>query len=270
MAALTLPAVLSQMNVVLLMAGQTGRIELDLVGGLLVTPRAGELFVGAVEGKSRFLAMVEVPLAPAVGRVALVTALAQGALVDVHLLMTRKAVLMRILISPGRMALAAGDDDVLPEEGELRQVVIEMDVVAPSLRRVTLSAVRAELSEMNITDAMTIGALLAHLLTRQRRSVTGGASYLGMQAGQCPVSIAIVVERGRFPRRIAMALATILTEARGMCILTCMATNAVLGNLLLQIAAAMAVLTVHMSVCALQGKTSFPGVVKLLRLPAGS
>jgi hypothetical protein len=64
------------------------------------------------------------------------------------------------------MALAAGDDDVLSEEGKLRQVVIEMDVVAPSLRRVTLSAVRAELAEMNITDAMTVGTLLAQLLTR--------------------------------------------------------------------------------------------------------
>lgn len=78
-----------------------------------------------------------------------------------------------------------------------------------------------------------------------------------------------MVERGRFPCRTAMALATILTEARGMCILTCMATNTVLGDFLLQIAAAMAVLTVHMSVCALQGKTSFPGMVKLLCLPAG-
>ena len=163
---MTLPAVLSQMNVVLLMAGQAGWIELDLVGRLLVAARTGELVVGTVQGKSRFLAMVEVPLPPAVGRVALVTALPQGPLVDVHLLMTRKAVLVRVLIGSGRMALAAGDDDVLSEEGKLRQVVIEMDVVAPSLRRVTLSAVRAELAEMNITDAMTVGTLLAQLLTR--------------------------------------------------------------------------------------------------------
>ena len=67
MAALALPAILSEMDVVLLVTGQARRIEFDLVRGLFVAARAGQPRMPAGQCKSGLLAVVEIPLAPAIG-----------------------------------------------------------------------------------------------------------------------------------------------------------------------------------------------------------
>src|SRR3569833_3469592 len=67
MAPLALPAVLTEMNIVLLVAGQTRRVEFYLVGGLFVAAGARQPCVCAIQCKAGLLAMVEIPLSPAVG-----------------------------------------------------------------------------------------------------------------------------------------------------------------------------------------------------------
>jgi len=54
-----------------------------------------------------------------------------------------------------------------------------------------------------------------------------------------------------------------------MGILAFVAAKTALRQLVMQIAAAMAILAVQVGVCAQQGETSFPCVIELLRLPAG-
>ena len=70
MAALALPAVLPEVDVVLLVTGQAGWIEFDLVRGLFMAARAGEARVGSCQCKAGLLAVIEIPLPPAIGRVA--------------------------------------------------------------------------------------------------------------------------------------------------------------------------------------------------------
>lgn len=67
MAALALPPVLTQVHIVLLMASEARRIQLDLTRGLLVTAGADQFRVRPGECESRLLAVIELPDRPAVG-----------------------------------------------------------------------------------------------------------------------------------------------------------------------------------------------------------
>ena len=73
MAALALAAVLTQMDVVLLVAGQAVLIELDLIGRLLVAAGTLQFSMCPRQGKSCLLAVVKFPDLPPVRRMTLGT-----------------------------------------------------------------------------------------------------------------------------------------------------------------------------------------------------
>ena len=104
---MALSAVLPQVDVVLLVAGQARRIQLHFVRRLFVAARANELRVSAGECESRLLTMVEFPQTPAVWRVAFGARNAQRALVDVILLMAVDALEAGVTILSGGVALLA-------------------------------------------------------------------------------------------------------------------------------------------------------------------
>ena len=106
-AALALSAVLPQVDVVLLVAGQARRIQLYFVRRLFVAARANELRVSAGECESRLLAVVEFPQTPAVRRMALGACNAQRAFVNVISLVTIDAPESRATILSGGVALLA-------------------------------------------------------------------------------------------------------------------------------------------------------------------
>ena len=110
MAALTLPPVLTQVHIVLFMAGEAGRVQPDLVGRLLVTALACELAVSTLEGESRLLAVIELPLAPPVRRMTLGARRPQASMVHVIALVTIVALV------PGIAVLARIDSIAGPFE----------------------------------------------------------------------------------------------------------------------------------------------------------
>ena len=83
---------------------------------------------------------------------------------NIVILVTRHALVLRIVISLGRMALVAGGYDVLPKQRIVAQVVVEADILAPPVSRMTLAAIFTELTHMNIADPVTADALLAQFL----------------------------------------------------------------------------------------------------------
>ena len=131
MATVTLAAELASMHVVPLMAGNTVARKLDLAGRTAVTVRALLLGVSTGQCEAGLPAMIELPLRPAVGRVAGIALRAQCA--PMHVL-GRMAV--DAAYRCGReifrtMTLRTADDVVQSQEGEFRQVMIEADLAAP-------------------------------------------------------------------------------------------------------------------------------------------
>src|SRR5258705_8370474 len=157
-AALTLLPVLAEMNVVLQVAGNTGLRELHLVRRLAMAALADKLRVRAVELEARFLAVVEVPDAPAVRRMAARAVRAEAALVDVVALVAVDALRADVAIRARDMALLAGNGDVQADEREARQVVIEAHVLVPACGRVARGAVLAELAGVHVARAMAADA----------------------------------------------------------------------------------------------------------------
>ena len=85
---------------------------------------------------------------------------------------------------------------------------------------------------------------------------------------ELPASIAGMVECGRPPLLRFMATGAVGSHAPGMNVLALVAADALLWQLVLQIARTMAVLTVQVRVLAFQRKSSFPGVIEARGFPA--
>src|SRR5215510_10984933 len=159
MATLALPSVLTEMDVVLRVAGDAPRIELHFIGGALVAARTGELPVRAFECEARLLAVVEFPDAPAVRRMAARTVLAEATFVHVVGRVTGVALVTDVLVGACHVALLAWHGDVHTHQREVAEVVIEQHVDAPALDTVTARAVGAELRAVYIAGAMTADAV---------------------------------------------------------------------------------------------------------------
>lgn len=147
--------------------------------------------------------------------------------------------------------------------------MIERNPNAPTFNGVALVALSTQLTGMDIARAMAAQAIVWQLLRRHSSRVARMAINLCMPAGQLPMSVAGVVERGRLPLLVAVACAAVLTETRGMGILALMTAEAVLGHFVLEVPGAMAVLAVDMRVCAFECETGFLPVVELGGFPAG-
>ena len=125
MAALALAAILSQVHVILLMAGEASRIQLDSVGGLLVAAGADELRVRTAQCEAGLPGVIELPYRPAVRGVAAGAFLAQSSLVNIIARVAVDASLAHVFEFRGRVTLLARDSDVQAQQGKAAQVVIE-------------------------------------------------------------------------------------------------------------------------------------------------
>ena len=268
MAPLTLPSVLPQVDVVLLVAGQAGRVQLHFISGLLVTTRAIELCVSARKRESCLFTVVEFPDAPAVGRMTLGACIAQRAFVNVILLVAVDAFQAYIPISLRDVALLAWHGNVQTQQGKFCEVVIEAHTDPPPFRRVALLALLAKLAGMDITGTVAARAVVRQFLGRHVCRVAGMTVDLCMEAGELPMSVAVVVETRWLPLLVAVAFAAVFTEAPGVRILALVAADALPWQLVLEVSRAVAVLTVNSGVHSLEAEPGLFFVVEFRGLPA--
>ena len=98
--------------------------------------------------------------------------------------------------------------------------------------------------------------------------MAGLAGDLLMTSLERPVAVARVIEAsGRLPLVVAVTLAAFLAHPSGVRVLALVAAEAVLRNLVLQVAAAVAVVAGDAAVYPVQRKARFLLVIELLRLP---
>jgi hypothetical protein len=112
------------------------------------------------------------------------------------------------------VTLHARHRNVQPDEGQLREVMVERDAGRPGLHAVTLVAGNAELADVYVVGAMTRLALAAQLLRRDRSGVTRVAVESRVTSFECQVRIARMIERRRLPVRRRMAAIAGGTEPR--------------------------------------------------------
>jgi hypothetical protein len=193
-AALAQSAVLPEVDVVLLVAGKTGRIQFYLVRGLSMTPRAGKLGVRSCQGKTGLLAVIELPDVPPVRGVAVIAGLAQGPLVYVIAAVALDAGVASVLVLLRPVTLFAWHGNVQAEKRKARQVVIEADVGVPPFRRVALIALATESACMDIAGAMAADTARGEFLIGERGGVTRMAVNMGVFSEQGPMTVAGMVE----------------------------------------------------------------------------
>ena len=141
--------------------------------------------------------------------------LAEVALVHVILAVAVDALLADVAIFACQVALLARYGHMQPDEREAREVVVEADVRAPTLRGVALVAAGAEGAEVHIARAVTGDAFGAELLGRDRRGVADVTADLGVLADERPLRVAGVIEGRGLPGLVAVAFVALLTEATG-------------------------------------------------------
>jgi len=225
-AALALSAVLPQVDVVLLVAGQACRIQFHFVRRLLVATRANELRVSAGEREARLLAVVEFPQTPAVRRVAFGARNAQRAFVNVVLLMAVDALETGITILPGGVALLARHSYVQTQQGIFREIVIEAHPGPPTFGGVTLIASRAQFADVDIACAVASGAVRRQLLRGHAGRVARMTIDFYVTTSEFPVSVTVVVEVRRLPFLVTVTLAAVVAEAPGVRVLPLVAADA--------------------------------------------
>lgn len=128
---------------------------------------AAQIPVAAVERKTGLLSVVEIPDRPAVRVVALVAGFAKHRCVSVVITMAADAIPWCVLECGRDMAFLAGGRGVETEQGEVRHIVIEYDVLAPSSGIVATCALLAFLSLVYIIVAVTVDAVTRQFFTGQ-------------------------------------------------------------------------------------------------------
>ena len=113
---LALPAEFPHMHIIFLMAADALGGQFDLLGRLAMTADTGQLGMCALQRKLRLLGVIELPLIPAIRRVAGGAFPAQSSFVHVLGCMAVNALLRRTLELQARMALRAGGEHVLADE----------------------------------------------------------------------------------------------------------------------------------------------------------
>jgi hypothetical protein len=126
-ATLALPAEFPHMHIIFLVAADALSGQLDLLGRLAVAAATTQLGMRALQRKFSFLGVIELPLIPAIRRVASGTFPAQHSLVHVLRRMAADALLRRTLELLARMALRAGGKHVLADERIGGQIMVEFD-----------------------------------------------------------------------------------------------------------------------------------------------
>ncbi len=173
MAALAVHTVLSEMPVILLMAGVALLRHLDRARRVAVAVRALQLGVRSEQREMCLPGVIEAPQRPAVRRMAAFALVAQAALVHVIVCVAGDAGGGRGAEGQRGMALRTADDAVQTQQREAGHIVIEYHIGSPAVLPVTVTAAALELGAVRILAAMAVGAVLAELLGRDGRGMAG-------------------------------------------------------------------------------------------------
>ena len=196
-----------------------------------------------------------------------VALLAQAALVHVIVRMALHALQWSVVEGQCGVALRATDDTMHPEQWELSQIVVEYNVGGPGVLSMAGFAAALELAAMRILTAMASTAVLWQCLPRNHRGMTGVAIDLGVRAEQRKVRFFRVIVGHRLPFLVVVAIIALLTESPGMRVIGLVAAVAVLRDLVLVVATAVAGYAVNVRVHTQQLVTGLFQVVKLRCLP---
>jgi hypothetical protein len=142
------------------MTGDAFPVELDLRRRLFVTGCAAQFFVRAGKREARLLAVVELPHAPAVGRVALLTFLSEASLVNVRVFMAFEASGVGYPERLSFVTLFTRHRNVQPQKRKFRQIVIEIDHRFPTLGLMAIVARGTQSAAVNVARPVTAHAIL--------------------------------------------------------------------------------------------------------------
>jgi len=266
MAVLTLLPQAARVDVIPGVARSADHRWLHEVLRLQMTLRAADFCVRTQQRKAGSRGVVELPDLPAVGCVTGGAVLAQRALVSIVLCVTAIAVLRGFLELLGQVTLPAGHHHVQPQQREAGQVVIERDIVPADLR-VALLALLAERASVGLVGSMARGAIGGELLSFGHAGVARVAVETRVRRLQGKFEARQVIEMAHAPGVVGVAVGTLWAEPARMAVVGLVTAGAVLGDRVLQVAAAVAILTADVSMTAEEGETCLARVIELLRGP---
>lgn len=196
-----------------------------------------------------------------------VALLAQSALVNVIVRMALDTFQGRLVEGQCRVALRTADDTMQSQQRVLRQVVVEHNVGRPGALSVAGFAAAGELSAMRVLAAMAARTVLREFLLCDHPGMTRITIDLGVCPDQREVRLFRVIVSDGLPFLVVVAVIALFTETPGVSIIGLVAAIAVLGDLVLVVATAVASYTVNIRVHTQQRIACLLQVVILRRLP---
>ncbi len=205
-----MPPKVPSMDVIAAMTTVTGLRDDDFVRHFLaVTTLAFQLLVRATQTKIRLLVMIERPDPPSVGGVTETAATAKTPFMNVVVvIMATAADPLRPAITLVEMAILTAGQRMQAEQRETAQIMIEDDRLVPAIRVVTLGAVLAQLTAMNIIVRVTTAALRIEIVTNISALVTGHAMDIAVTAKEWIVGIPVMTKIALLPAVLAMTVVT--------------------------------------------------------------
>ena len=176
-----------------------------LVDRSCMTGQTIKALMPAIQLEMRARVVFEIPGLPAVGVVARRTVLAEPGLVGIVFAVAGRAVRLRIFIGRAGMAVLARGCGMRTEQGEARQVMLELHLLAPTAFIVAALAIAPFLATMNIVGLVAGKTGSLDLLGAHRAGMAGLASRFGMQSTQRVLGIAVMIEGGLRPFAAAVA-----------------------------------------------------------------
>lgn len=268
MTALALSAVGTLMPIVLAVTAHTQRRGLAPARLLAMAISAPQRRVRAGEREVRLLGMIEAPQRPTIWRVAALALPAERPFVHVIGAVAVHAPRCGRHEGQASVTLRAARQPMQSDEREPAQIVVEDDVGAPVVLTVTGVARLLELAAVRIFTAVTGIAGRAEFLRRGRCGVAGvtGDAAVGADEGEV-VATQVIVGRAGLPVIVVVTVGALGAEASRMRVVRMMAAEAVLRQLLVVVAGAMAGQTIQPVVRTEQGKPGFLEVIESGALP---
>lgn len=232
-----------------------------------MTVAAIELRVFAGQREFRLPVVIEIPDAPAVGRMAGGAVAAEAAFVYIAASMAGNAVVRGAGIRARGVALATSNDHVHAQQRERAEIVIERQPRFPAHRSVAGFASHPLRAGVNVITPMAAGAILRQLLHRKRCGVARVAIERGVAARKFEVALHGVIEGRHPPGVVAVATGAILAEPRGVRVRAAMASHAGARQFVVELSAAMAAGAVERRVAAQQREVRFLRVIETRGFP---
>lgn len=200
----------TSVDIIFSMAAAAGGRKINFsLHGCPVTGNAGETLVGAVQDIVRLLAVVEGPQGPAIWVMAVAAVGPEALAVLVVTPVAIDACIGSILVSGREVTLLTLDYGMQPNQGEIRQVVVEKYLPAPRLLVVAVAASLSFLALVDVVIRMTAVAIRSQLFPVFFRHMTTAAQHFVVGPTQSKLGIPVMVEGDLFPTGLDMTLRTI-------------------------------------------------------------